>query len=82
MAFALTSAVFLAYALHRYVGWRNSVDDVRSAFTQHMGERRARVTLLPRMPDTAKAPMRERVVVAVTPPHVDGLRPQRNISRR
>jgi cellulose synthase/poly-beta-1,6-N-acetylglucosamine synthase-like glycosyltransferase len=30
LAFALTNAGFLAYAIYRYIGWRNSVEDLRS----------------------------------------------------
>ena len=28
LAFALTNAGFLAYAIYRYIGWRNSVEDL------------------------------------------------------
>jgi len=30
LAFALTNAGFLAYAIYRYIGWRNSVEDLRN----------------------------------------------------
>jgi len=37
LAFALTNAGFLAYAIYRYIGWRNSVEDLRSGIALATG---------------------------------------------
>jgi len=37
LAFALTNAGFLAYAIFRFIGWRNSVEDLRNGFALAKG---------------------------------------------
>lgn len=66
MMFALTSTGFLAYAVHRYIGWRDGVTDVRSGFAQFMGQLNTRVPLRFGMTDRSKAnaQIAEREVVA------------------
>lgn len=43
MAFALTSAGFLAYAIFRYIGWKNSVADMHNWFVLRNGSLMTRV---------------------------------------
>ena len=37
LAFALMNAGFLAYAIYCYIGWRNSVEDLRNGFALAKG---------------------------------------------
>ncbi len=42
LAFALTNAGFLAYAIYRYIGWHNSVEDLRNSYAHFSRSRIAR----------------------------------------
>ena len=66
MAFTLTSAGFLAYAIYGYIGWKNSVEDVRRGFALWRGVRMTRVPVLQRMARavTARLRTREQVIPA------------------
>ena len=58
MVFALTGAVFLGYAIFRYIGWKNSVEDLRIGFASWSIRRKTRAPVASPMPVDAPSGVR------------------------